>query len=198
MRSRSNRSCSPIPARYVLLRVTIRGIPLSELIRPPWRRYVVESRLPRELLLRRLKHSVQPVLWFARSRTEPLEGTVTADGFKLRPAGRSPLRRDFLTLAVGRFTPSAYGTRVEITIRPVLPQLALWLIAFAAVALVGILAAHRALRGDPKVLAVEPLVIAFLAYMYFYLSIVFALRLRKVKPMLDEVLSGGPEMRLTP
>ncbi len=179
--------------------MTIAGVSLRELIRPPWRSYVVESPLPRELLVRALSKSVQQGRWLGRSTgPEPFEGTVTPTGFKIRPAARSLVSRDFLTVIVGRFAPSPYGTRVAITIRPVLPQLAFWFIAFAAVTLVGILAARKALRGDPAALAVEPLAMAFLAYMYFFASIFFALRLHKVKPILDEVLSGSECVHPTP
>lgn len=173
--------------------MTIADIALIELIRPPWRRYVVESRLPRELVVRALGKSVQRGRWFGRRiGPEPFQGTINPEGFRIRRASqRGFVRWAAPILIIGRFAPSPYGTRIAVTIRPVLPQLAFWLIAIAAVALIGILAAAKALRGDASALGAAPIVVASLAYLYLVASVFFALRVRKVKPLLDAILTGA-------
>lgn len=187
--------CPSIRARYPEPRLTIAGIPLAELVSPPWRRYVVESRLPRELVVRALSRSVQPSLWFGRSiPSEPFEGTVTPKGFKIRRAGRGRIltaRRELLPLIIGRFESSPYGTRIAITVRPMLVFLGWWILWMAAVALIGILAAKKALSHQPRALAVEPVVLVMLTFGYLFESALFAIEAHKAKPMLEEILTAA-------
>ncbi len=174
-------------ARYVLLRVNVAGTPLKELIRPPWRRYVVESRLARELVVRALTANVGPRLFHFSAGGALFEGSVSADGFRIRRVIH--YRNSFLPLIIGRFERSPYGTRIEITMRPVIAVIGLWIFWMGAVSCVGILAGRAALRHQPRALAAEPVVVAMLAFGYLLASGLFGFEAYKAKPMIEEILT---------
>ncbi len=184
--------------------MTIAGIPLIELIRQPWRRYLVSSPLPRELLVRRLQQAVQPRVWFRRSPSrEQFEGEVTADGFRIRRQGAANLiynRRGLHLVIVGRFEPSAYGTRVHITFRPVMFELVLRALAICAVASIAVAGVIRHLEGR-RGLAVIPAVLAVIAMFYLSATVMVAIQARKTKPLLDQLFAeaaAASSTRATP
>jgi hypothetical protein len=166
-------------------------MPIPELLRLPYREFVIESRLPRELAIRDLRKAVAPRRWFRFSKVqEPFEGEVWADGFRIR---RTILKRNpFLPLILGKFQNAPIGSRVQITMRPILPVLVVWLVWMGFALLPGVLGIFSPPRGGGLSRGLAMVVVAGLvAFGYLLASIAFGIEARKARRILTQILTGS-------
>lgn len=165
-------------------------MPIPEPLRLPYREFVIESRLPRELAIRELRKAVLPRRLFRFSKVEePFEGEVWADGFRIR---RIILKRNpFLPQIFGKFQNAPSGSRVQITMRPMIPVLAVWLVWMASALFATgamLLDLLRHLRPELVGLAVG---LGLPLFGYLLASISFGIEARKASRMLTEILNGS-------
>jgi hypothetical protein len=164
---------------------------IAELLQPPFRDFVIESPLAREVAVRELGKAVVPRRYFRMSKPEqPFEGEVRADGFRLFRIIR--YRNSFLPLIVGRFENAPYGSHVRITMRPIWLVVAVWIawMGFAIfAAILGLFAPPRG-AGDSRALALA-VVAGLVSFGYLLASIAFGIEARKARVLLTGILTGS-------
>jgi hypothetical protein len=148
-----------------------------------------------------LSHFVRPWepmdVWFEGPPLSEFEGTVTSDGFYLRPVvfglfrwQRLGLfgRCDFLRIR-GRFLPALNGTTIEVSIGLSWMQyvaLAPWLIMTGGLGIIGL---YSALTADPRAFIILPLVVLMGWLPHFCVHIPFRPEAAKIRRDLTTLLT---------
>ena len=177
---------------------------LRKMLRFPYRRFVIDSDLPREIAILRIRGIVVPrgPLSFWLFRTNKLfAGIVTSDRFKImriRPFHIFSINKCPVVVE-GIPEPSPLGTRIRITIRMVLihaGMLAVWFIGalfVATSAAVGSLSSNhlKAFRGFPWLF-----MFGIFAFVYGSGCVSFNLEANRVQALLEEALRAEPSARV--
>lgn len=175
---------------------------LRELIRFPFRQFVIDTELSQVEVVERLRAIVEPGSAFlARfGRTNKLfAGEVSPDGFKIMRLiyyGNATL-----PVVIGRFEPGTKAARVQVTMRPTRYATAfgtLWFgfVAFfiLAVLLVEIFSSRR--TGIGKTLMGEGFALAMGSFAYLIVAGTFGFEARRARGLLEEALQTTPGPRI--
>ncbi len=164
-------------------------MPIPELLRLPWREFVIESPLARELAIRELRKAVGPRRFFGISKIEqPFEGEVGADDFRVFRTIR--YRNSFLPLILGKFENAPSGSRASVTMRPIWLVLGVWILwmSFALVAAAATMA--LVFKGRSPGIGGIAIGLGLPVFGYLLASVSVAIEARKARRMLTEILTG--------
>ncbi len=161
-----------------------------DLLVPPWRRFVMISRLPPAQVVAAMREATEPRRRhrFAAPGEEGFEGTVAADKFLVnRIVGYREYRNAFVPFITGRIQPARGGSRIVITMRPhllVLAFMAPWMVIPIGLLLVpGWFSPARQQLHSLRLLGA-----GFLVLSYLFCSIPFGLEVRWAIGMLQKIL----------
>jgi hypothetical protein len=166
----------------------------------PREQFSLESPEDASRLAAALSHFVRPwepmdVLFDGPPLSE-FEGTVTSDGFYLRPVifglfrwhWPGLIRHDFLRIR-GRFLPALNGTTIEVSIRLSWMQCVAfgsWLIMMFGL---GILLLYSAVAADPRAFIILPVLLLMGGSLYLLVHIPFRLQAAKIRRDLTTLLT---------
>ena len=184
-----------------------------EYLTPPYRRFVIDTLMPREAAVAAIEKIVEPrKLWrgiFSSGHRE-FQGEVSSEGFKVSRIIH--YRNSFLPMVIGHFERIPEGTRVAITMRMAWPSITfgwIWLVANGVIAAIFLEPSRAsALFGDSNFgqalsrakgpLSYVPL--GVIAFTYILCSGFFAFEARKARRILRENLwtPGGSMSGIQP
>ncbi len=175
---------------------------LGDLIRPPSRRFVIDTGLSEAEIAGRLRGIVEPRNPFLASfgRTNKLfAGEVSPQGFKIMRLiyyGNSSL-----PVVIGRFEPGPRGARVQVTMRPTRFASAFGTLWLAAAAIFTVVAGLATIFSWPRNAAVSGGIftlggVAAIAFGYLIMAVPFGAEARKAQGLLEETLQATPGPRI--
>jgi Cytochrome oxidase complex assembly protein 1 len=175
---------------------------LRDLIRPPFRRFSIDTELSAAEIIERLRAIVEPGNAFLASfrRTSKLfAGDVSSDGFKV--VRLIYYSNGFQPVVIGRFDPGPHGTCVQVTMR--LKQyasafVALWLGMLALIVFVALFVVVFSSRrnGVGNWLEFVGFACAIGGVAYLMVAISFGAEARMARRLLEEALQPTPGPRI--
>ena len=165
-------------------------MPIGDLLRLPWREFVIESPLARELAIRELRKAVGRRRFFGITKIQqPFEGEVGADDFRVFRTIR--YRNSFLPLIHGKFRNAPSGSRVSVTMRPIWLVVAVWIVWMGFALFTTFATIRLILRGPSPGVGGIAIGLGLPVFGYLLASISFGIEARKSRRMLTEILSGA-------
>jgi hypothetical protein len=175
---------------------------LRDLIRPPFRKFVVDTELAEAEIVERLRGIVEPRGAFLAGfrRTNKLfAGEVSPQGFKITRLiyyGNASL-----PVVIGTFEPGPNGARVQVTMRPTQFAIAFGTLWFGFMVLFTVIVGLVTISAWWKSGAVKDgifsfLPVAMLAFGYLLAAVTFGAEARKARRLLEEALQTRPGPRI--
>jgi hypothetical protein len=173
------------------------GSRLRDLVRFPFRQFVIETELSEVAVVDRLRPIIAPRSpFFARfgffMRTDKsFAGSVSPDGFKI--ARIIHYGNSFLPIVVGRFEPGPTGVRVQVTMR-LMQCLTIFLMLYFAILVVVIVAAvgleifSSQTRGIGGMFAIVGIALGMGAFAYLMMGAAFSIEARRARRLLERAL----------
>jgi hypothetical protein len=178
------------------------GSRLRDLIRFPFRQFVIDTELSQEEVVERLRAIVEPGNVFLAQfrRTNKLfAGEISPDGFKIMRL--IYYGNGALPVVIGRFEPGTKGARVQVTMRPTRYATAFGTVWFGflaffvlAVLLAEIFSSRR--EGIGRTLMGEGIALGMGGFAYLIMAAPFGFEARKARGLLEETLQATPGPRI--